>query len=282
MCNHCHISPTLRHSNPQERSLDQLTLDFKRLKEIGAESIILSGGEPTEHNQFLSVAALAKRLFSKATVISNGVNPDLIREVIGYGVGVYISLDYYGNHQDQWRGCRGLWQNYLSLQDSVNARCTLLKNNVADLEAILANVVEHGKTATVTPYRGNDANLTPTTQEIGQLLRFIFRDQKHVDGIVIDDCATRMYLKYKGLIDKPYVGCDALAEGLTISANGKVRPCPFLPQEITDLHDIYLTEKLEKTRDAIKHVYTGKCQKCSHNQSCGGCRASTNNHCLLK
>jgi len=276
-CSFCHIPSKLRRTSPIVRNFGEIASDFPRLREIGIESIVLSGGEPSTRFILPEIAEYARRYFKKVAVISNGINIDTLQKTLAYAT-VWLSIDYYGEKQDAHREFKGLWQNYLKLAEHVNVRSTLLHDNVKDLKLLIEETAKNKRQVTIVPYRGKDKKLAPTKKDMTALLGFIFTNNYELTAIV-DDPSVRAYIATR--INQPFIGCNACDGVIRVNVQGQVTPCPFLDTVICDLYDPEIKGKLAKTKADLAFMLTGKCLKCINKFSCGGCKASLNYHCIL-
>jgi len=275
-CKHCLIPYILRYETPLTRNFEDAIIDFSILKKLNVSSLVLSGGEPTLHPQFLNIVKFATKMF-KTAIISNNSNPNLLKEADK--ATIWVSLDFYGETQDEWRGYKGLWHNYLSIADIANVRTTLLRNNVKHIEKIIQTTVQHKRRITIVPYKGKNPQLTPTPRQLQQLLLYIFKNKLEKQAVVDEPC-IREWLLTK--IKQPHQNlCSACETVIKINPRGKVQPCPFLNDVISDLRDPQINEKISQHRQKIVSTYTGKCVNCKLRTVCGGCKTSLNNYCFL-
>jgi MoaA/NifB/PqqE/SkfB family radical SAM enzyme len=272
-CPHCFVTE-LDRENPTHKSFPDITADFSRLRELGVDRIVLSGGEPTLRFTLPEIVQYARTIFKQVNVLSNCSNPDALQKIVNIAI-VWASIDYFGYRQDEWRGFKGLWDNYLTISKNVNIRSTLMKDNLADIKQLVKLACKNDKQITIAPYRGNK-NLSPTVQDIISLTTMIVNEGYKT--AVIDDPSVRAFINsYTG--SAMFVGCEACQTTLRVKINGKVTPCPFLPQEICGLYDFDIKNKLNLARINLLSSFTENCVCCDKKQTCGGCKASTNIHC---
>lgn len=278
-CPHCHLSVEQRRNSPLTRKFEEVVVDLSILqRELGVSKIVFSGGEPTLHPQLTEIIEFASRRFS-VSMISNGTKPTLLKD-LSKKVDTWVSLDYFGEAEDKWRGKLGLWSNYLSIADYVNIRATLLRDNLKDVEKLIDKASQHKKQMTIVPYHGFDLALSPSPEDLQELLLYIF--QNHYETFtVIDEPCIRAYLYLENGLSLPKSLCDACESIIKVAPNGQVYPCPFLSKPITSISDPELKQKIVSTRASIIKTHSGKCQNCVQNMLCGGCRASGNEYCFL-
>jgi len=278
-CPHCHIPAGLRHDFPRQRDFCDFAIDMMILRDkLGVENVVLSGGEPTFHPDFLSMVKFASKLF-KTAVISNGFNPKLLKEASAQAR-IWVSLDYYGEKQDRWRKTRGLWRKYEAVADIANIRSTLLSDNLPDIEKLVEEAVKRGREITIVPYKGKNQNLAPSPEQMQELLIFIF-EKGYADKAVIDCPSVNFYIKLKTAQNPTETSlCMAAQQIIRIDPEGNIHPCPFLDRKICNMIDGDLPQKIAQERARITDTYTGKCIFCTYQTLCGGCKASQNTECF--
>lgn len=122
---------------------------------LGEEiSVVLSGGEPTTLPFLDRYVRIAKERGHSVTVVTNGFFPDT---ALNSGADlIEVSLDYWGEKQDEVRGVKGLWRNIQYLLErgrgKVVIRATLLHDNFEDLLKI--HEAYHDVPMFVMPVRG--------------------------------------------------------------------------------------------------------------------------------
>jgi MoaA/NifB/PqqE/SkfB family radical SAM enzyme len=274
-CPHCFVND-LDRKNPAHKSFPDITADFSRLHELGVDRIVLSGGEPTLRFTLPEIVQYAKTIFKQVNVLSNCSKPETLQKITDTAI-VWASIDYVGYKQDEWRGYKGVWENFLKLSKNVNIRSTLMKDNLVDIKQLVKLAYKNNKQITIAPYRGSK-NFTPTAQDLLSLTTMIVNEGYQT--AVIDDPSIRALISSYTDLNK-FVGCEACQATLRVKLNGKVTPCPFLHQEICDLYDPQIKTKLSYARSQLLSSYTENCACCDKKQLCGGCKASTNTYCLL-
>lgn len=95
-------------------------------KKNNITKLVLTGGEPTIHPDFIEIAKFAKEQIPKVTLCTNGViiNERLEKEIINLNFDTYtISIDsYIKKNHDEFRGRRG------ALKETLDFTKLLLKN----------------------------------------------------------------------------------------------------------------------------------------------------------
>ncbi|GAB4248229.1 MAG: putative heme d1 biosynthesis radical SAM protein NirJ1 [Candidatus Methylacidiphilales bacterium] len=145
-CIHCYSNSEAR-SYPGELTLAECLEVIDDLAAFRIPALLLSGGEPTLHPHFFSIAEHARRAGLKVTLSTNGtrLTRDSIRRLRSLGLSyIGISLDGIGPVHDQFRGCSGAFEQAVrairTCQEEgqkVGLRLTLTRHNVRELGALL-------------------------------------------------------------------------------------------------------------------------------------------------
>lgn len=89
-----------------------------KFKNNNINQVVLTGGEPTVHPDFVEIAKYAKKNISKVTLCTNGVieNDKLKKEIIDLNFDTYtISIDSCAeNNHDEFRGKKGAFKNVIA------------------------------------------------------------------------------------------------------------------------------------------------------------------------
>lgn len=91
---------------------------IEKFQKLGVDKLVLTGGEPTIHPDFIEIATFAKNKISKVTLCTNGVikSKKLKQEITNLNFDTYtISVDSHLNeNHDEFRGRRGALKDTLS------------------------------------------------------------------------------------------------------------------------------------------------------------------------
>lgn len=91
-CPFCHNSPLVKVSNNPPLDWDETKALLKeRLGKIDA--IVISGGEPTLHNNLIDKIKEIKELGYKVKLDTNGTNPDMLRYLVNNKLIDYVAMD---------------------------------------------------------------------------------------------------------------------------------------------------------------------------------------------
>lgn len=298
-CAHCYIS-----AGPSESASGELrTAECRRvLDEILAVNpaplVILSGGEPLLRDDLDELAAHAARAGATVVVGTNGtlLTDARIAALQAAGVrGVAVSIDSLRSaYHDNFRHKGGALADTQAALERLRAhrldfviQTTVTKGNRAELGALVAWAAAQGAVSfnsyfLVATGRGTAlSDLAPTDYEA--VLADLARWQRTYRGrmLVRAKCAPH-FMRHVHQTDpaSPILHyetrCPCGTQYCRITPDGKVTPCPYLPEVAGDLRtqsfaEIWRSAPLFRTlRDG---PLGGKCGRCEYRRLCGGCRA---------
>lgn len=298
-CAHCYIV-----AGPHESAAGELDtaacLDIvdQLLAVNPAPMLILSGGEPLLRRDLTEIAQYASANGATVVVGTNGtlLTDDRITGLKNAGVsGVAVSVDSLRpSYHDNFRRGRGaLADVQAALTRLTEARLdfiiqtTVTKGNRGELERLVAWSAEQGSVAfncyfLVPTGRGASlTDLSPADTEavLGDLARW----QREYRGrmMVRAKCAPHfMRHVYQSDPDSPILNyetrCPCGTQYCRITPDGKLTPCPYLPEVAGDLRtqsfaEIWRSSRL--FRQLREGTLGGKCGACEYRALCGGCRA---------
>jgi radical SAM protein with 4Fe4S-binding SPASM domain len=300
-CAHCYIA-----AGPTESATGELpTQDCLRIvDEILAVNpspmIILSGGEPLLREDLDEIARAASSRGATVVVGTNGtgLTSARIAALKKAGVrGVAVSVDSLRpSYHDRFRHGRGsLEETQAAIERlreqrmDVVIQTTVTKGNRAELERLVAWAAAEGAVAfncyfLVATGRGEAlgrGDLSPEDYET--VLADLARWQRDYRGrlMVRAKCAPH-FMRHVHQIDpeSPVLNyetrCPCGTQYCRITPDGKLTPCPYLPEEAGDLKRMSFGE-IWRTAPLFQQLRTGllggKCGACEYRRLCGGCRA---------
>lgn len=298
-CAHCYIA-----AGPHESAAGELDTAACRdvvdqlLAVNPAPLLILSGGEPLLRRDLTEIAQYASANGATVVVGTNGtlLTHERIAGLKNAGVsGVAVSVDSLRpTYHDNFRHGRGALADVrAALARLTEARLdfiiqtTVTKGNRGELERLVAWSAEQGAVAfncyfLVPTGRGASlTDLSPADTEavLGDLARW----QREYRGrmMVRAKCAPHfMRHVYQTDPDSPILNyetrCPCGTQYCRITPDGKVTPCPYLPEVAGDLRtqsfgEIWRSSRL--FRQLREGTLGGKCGACEYRAVCGGCRA---------
>jgi radical SAM protein with 4Fe4S-binding SPASM domain len=298
-CAHCYISAGPHESASSELATPECLRIVDELLAVNpAPMLILSGGEPLLRDDLAEIAAYASRHGATVVVGTNGtlLTDDRIAALQEAGVrGVAVSIDSLRPaYHDRFRHGPG------SLGDTVAAlgrlrehrldfivQTTVTKGNRDELERLVAWSADEGAVAfncyfLVATGRGAGlSDLAPAEYEA--VLADLARWQKDYRGrlLVRAKCAPH-FMRHVHQTDPDSTllnyetRCPCGTQYCRITPDGKLTPCPYLPEVAGDLRtqtfgDIWRSAPLfQQLREG---TLGGKCGRCEYQKLCGGCRA---------
>lgn len=263
-----------------------------------APMLILSGGEPLLRDDLEEIAAHASDGGATVVVGTNGtrLTDERIASLQAAGVtGVALSIDSLApRYHDRFRHGQGALEDTLAAVDRLRARhldfvvqTTLTRGNRRELERLVAWAAEAGAVSfnlyfLVETGRGAGMRgLRP--EENDAVLRDLARLQRDYRGrmLVRSKCQPQI-MRHVHDVDpaSPLLHyetrCPCGVQYCRITPEGRVTPCPYLPEVAGDLrrqrfHEIWWGSPLfHKLRTG---ELGGKCGRCEYRGLCGGCRA---------
>lgn len=305
-CPHCYLGAAKRAA--RELSTAEALSLIDELAALGAELLILTGGEPLLRHDLLTLARHASGRGLMVVVGSNGTMLDAqaARALKESGVrGVGISLDSLSPEKhDAFRGVGGAWQKALHAIDvclaaglEVALQTSVLPMNHEEVPRIAEFARDKGVLAfnayfLVCTGRGEKlTDITPGQHEAlleeliavqarhsGEQDRFMVRAKcaPHVKRLAREGLERGELGPAAAVMLLAGAGCPAGRSYLRIGPEGDVTPCPYLPGALGNvrrqkLREIWQqSEPLQKLR---RLELRGRCGACEFKEQCGGCRA---------
>ncbi len=291
-CPHCYLDAGKK--GKRELTTEECYSLIDEMSVLGAEMLILTGGEPLLRKDIFSVARYASQ---KGIMVVMGTNGVLIDEALATtlkesGVrGVGISLDSLNSEKhDSFRGMKGCWEKAVMgietcvrLELPVIIQTTVTEWNFEEIPALMKFAYQKGAQAFNLYYlvcTGRGEKLTDITpQQYEDSLAYLVEAQTNYPGMMVRaKCAPHgSRIAYqRGLPFLSGAGCLAGTSYLRISSEGDITPCPYLPLVAGNLREERL-EQIWKGSDLFKELrelqLKGRCGACEYRKVCVGCRA---------
>jgi radical SAM protein with 4Fe4S-binding SPASM domain len=264
----------------------------------GAPMLILSGGEPLLRPDLTEIARHASAGGATVVVGTNGtlLTAERIAALQDAGVrGVAVSVDSLRpSYHDNFRRGNGALADLQAAMERLRAQrldvvvqTTVTRGNRAELAQLVewsaaAGAVSFNCYFLVSTGRGASlSDLSPSGYE--EVLADLTRWQREYRGrmLVRAKCAPHFMRHVRQADpDSPILNyetrCPCGTQYCRITPDGKVTPCPYLPEVAGDLRtrtfaDVWHGSPLFRSlRDGI---LGGKCGACEYRALCGGCRA---------
>jgi radical SAM protein with 4Fe4S-binding SPASM domain len=263
-----------------------------------APMLILSGGEPLLRHDLTQIAAYASQRGATVVVGTNGtlLTDERIAGLKAAGVrGIAVSIDSLRpGYHDNFRHGTGSLDDTIAALGRLRAQrldfiiqTTATKGNGAELERVAQWSAEQGAVAfncyfLVATGRGAGlSDLAPAEYEA--VLADLARWQRHYRGqmMIRAKCAPHfMRHVHRADPDSPILNyqtrCPCGTQYCRITPDGKLTPCPYLPEVAGDLRTQSFGEIWRSSplfRQIREGQLGGKCGKCEYQKLCGGCRA---------
>jgi radical SAM protein with 4Fe4S-binding SPASM domain len=292
-CPHCYME-----ADPQAAENELTTAECLRLldemKALGAEMVILTGGEPLMRQDIYDIARYASNLGIWVVMGSNGVliTNRVARKMVECGVqGVAISIDSLNcEKHNSFRGGPNAWELSVRGLDICRAnglqvliQTTVMEMNYEEIPALIEFARAKGVWSfnlyfLVQTGRGQQMNDLSPQQTEAMLSYLVDEQDKHRPMLVRSKCAPHFKrIAYeRGLGGLESGGCMAAVEYCRIMPQGDVTPCPYMTVSAGNVRqqsfrDIWETSPVLRDLRDVKRL-KGRCGACEFNQLCGGCR----------
>ncbi|MEN8144717.1 MAG: radical SAM protein [Gemmatimonadota bacterium] len=298
-CAHCYISAGAWHGSEEELSTAEcLRVVDQILAANPSPMLILSGGEPLVRDDLEDIVAHAARAGATVVVGTNGIGltTERILSLKAAGVqGVAVSIDSLDPvYHDRFRHGAGALTQTLAAVDRLRehrldfiVQTTVTRGNKGELEALAdwaagAGAVSLNVYFLVETGRAEGMpGLPPAENEavLAQLLELGERFQGRM--MVRSKCQPQImrhaYQAGSGSSLLNYgTRCPCGVQYCRITPDGKVTPCPYLPEVAGDLRQSTFSDIWYKS-DLFGQIRSGnlggKCGRCEYREVCGGCRA---------
>ncbi len=287
------------------------------LADIGAKTVILSGGEPLMRKDIGAIASMIRRMGMKVGFISNAymLNEETIKLIdairpVAYGISIDAADAYLHDYIRGKQGCFEHVQNAINLLHKYNITpsivTTVHKLNYSQLPKIRDFLIKNKVRLWQIQYGDNIGRMPKETMiteaQFMEIAKFILqtREKYHnefegVSGADVFGYLGNIGMKVQGL----WWGCSAGMSGLGLGSDGTVRGCLSLQMDKyiegnvreRSLKDIWNDKNsFSYNRRFDCSMLTGYCKDCVYASVCkGGClrAASTNGgrcnpYCLYK
>lgn len=300
-CGHCYLDAVQRKSEaPGELSTEEARRVVAQIAEAAPGAmLVLTGGEPLLRGDLLLLVTYAQDRGLMPVVGTNGLLLDRDRAAAlcaAGAAGVGISLDSaVPDFHDRLRGKPGAWAAALAGMRAARAaglalqmQTTLFPDNRGELEAFADLAAHEGAFALnffflVCTGRGVTQTDMPVPM-YEETLSAIAALQRERPGLMIRARCAPYMRRLLGLragesrdgYEAWSSACLAGRSYLRVTPQGRVTPCPYIPEVAGDLRKDSLVSIWEKNSTFLRlrsELPGGKCGDCDYRYSCGGCRA---------
>jgi len=254
---------------------------IQKLKDIGVEHFIFTGGEPLLRNDIDKMLLTAKGATTEVSLLTNGslLNVEKINQIMPLVDEIIISLDALNEDINAKNRNSFKFQNilksirYLSIYypSKTVVRSVITKENIERIPTLAKEILfEYGirfKTIIFIPNSLEEISLVPDTQRVIEITRSI------------EDMSEQNYPTSKGEFLSTVLKCGAARQIIAIGAHGDIYPCQnFMEAKEFKLGNIF-NERwhneliLSNVREKFRTLSVDKkdtCRECSYRYLCGG------------
>ena len=298
-CAHCYISAGSWQPAAAEMPTSRCLEVVDQILEVNDSPVlILSGGEPLVRSDLETIAGHAARGGATVVVGTNGtgLTPERTNSLMAAGVrGVAVSVDSLDSrYHDRFRHGEGALSDTLAAVETVRDRgldflvqLTLTKGNRHELDDVAAWAERSGAVCLnvyflVETGRGEKMRgLSP--RENGAVLARLTALQREYRGrlMIRSKCQPQLMRHvYESDPESPLLHyrtrCPCGVQYCRITPEGKVTPCPYMPEVAGDLAELpfgSIWREATVFRLLRSGELGGKCGRCEYREICGGCRA---------
>lgn len=298
-CAHCYISAGPGESATGELGTDAVLAIAEQILEVNpAPLFILSGGEPLLRDDLDTIATFAARRGATVVVGTNGtlLTDRRIEALKTAGVsGVAVSVDSLDpSYHDRFRHGQGSLAETTAAVERLHRhrldfviQTTVTRGNRHELSGIAAWSAQLGAVCfnayfLVPTGRGSRmTDLSPQACEAA-LEELVALHRTYLGHMMVRAKCAPHFMRHvhRSAAGSPVLGyetrCPCGSQYCRITPDGKVTPCPYLPEVAGDLTrerfaDVWRESPLFAT--LRQGSLGGKCGRCEYRRVCGGCRA---------
>ncbi len=289
-CKYCYAQTVALNRQEALISLPRLKEIFSETRELGIESIAISGGEPFLHPQIFEVIAeLVNTGISPAVSTKTPFSEPMIVRLVNTGLKrIQISLDSPNSEVvDNIVGVPGYFRSIVKTIEKlvaygikVRVNCVLIKETVKDVYALCELLYRLGvRQVSFAPFSANlahyDLALFPAQNDYGQVSVELARAQQDFPGLLVH-YSHPLELEEK-LRKMEVEWCSAGRFGFAVRPDGKVTICEQLTDDdfvVGDLNhqsiiEVWYSEKMTAFRFPKRDYFKGTdCFLCDEFDEC--------------
>jgi len=298
-CAHCYIAAGPWHAGGEELTTDEVRRIADQILELNpAPLFVLSGGEPLLREDLEDIARHG--VAGGATVVvgtnGTGLTAERIASLQEAGVtGVAVSVDSLDSrYHDRFRHGDTALEDTLAAVDRLQearldfiVQTTLTRGNRSGLRDLVTWSADSGAVCfnlyfLVETGRGAGMRGLSPEENDAVLAELVDLQKEHRGRLMIRSKCQPQIMRhvYERDPESPLTHyatrCPCGVQYCRITPEGKVTPCPYLPEEAGDLRRRSFSEVWrgsEVFRRIREGELGGKCGRCEYRRVCGGCRA---------
>jgi radical SAM protein with 4Fe4S-binding SPASM domain len=287
-CIHCHLSSGIQLQN--ELTIEEIFGAIAAANELGAQRIIISGGEPLMRKDFLSIAKFSRDKVGFVQLLTNGtlITDKIAQALKDWDIKVQVSLDGARKETNDFIRGKGAYERTIAgikklVKSGVDTRLsmTLMEKNMNEIPemAVLAEKLGIKMLHIPTPQikgraRENKDSVLPSDESCIKLIKSLDGLSKIVGiNVFLEEF---WYLKIEKIqkIDLCGAGCMLMS----IAADGEVYPCAGLHEmefssgniREKSLKDMWENSEVFKELRSFSVLDIPECRDCEMKFICGG------------
>lgn len=292
-CSHCYRDAGEKYK--EELNTEEAKTLIDQISKAGFKVMIFSGGEPLMREDIFELIEHASKSGLRPVMGSNGtlITKEVAQKLKKSGTAaVGISLDSLDSRKhDKFRGYDGAYNDTVKAMKNCKEaglkfqiHTTVMDWNRKEIIDISDFAVDIGAFAyhiffLVPTGRGEKIEKEMlSSNDYEELLSQIMKKQQQVNIEIKPTCAPQFIrvAERLGTNVRFSKGCIAGVSYCIINPKGQVQPCAYLNEISGDVRKIPFDEIWREGRvfNELRTLnYKGSCGRCSHKNSCGGCRA---------
>jgi len=298
-CDHCYIAAGPWHPTDDDLRLEEIQRITDEILDINpGPMFVLTGGEPLLRKDLEQIADYGASRGATVVVGTNGtgLTDGRIRSLQDAGVtGVAVSIDSLNaeRHNTFRHGASALQQTTAAIERLRSARMDFIVQTsvTADNRHELAELVRWSADKGAVSFnlyflvetgRGQEMRELPAADNEA-LLQELVELEGEMRGrmLVRSKCQPAlMRVVHQAAPDSPLTNystrCPCGVQYCRIMPDGKLTPCPYLPEVAGDLRKQSFRDVWENSAlfaSIRTRSFNGKCGSCEYREVCGGCRA---------
>ncbi len=304
-CQHCRAANQVKRDMPIEQIIK--IIKFARQFSPNYKEIILSGGEPLVHRDFLNVLKNVRENGGDfVTLTTNGLllndkHLSCIKDLDFPRFMLSVSLDSLNSEEhDKFRKHKGAFSKAVSalrligesgLSNVVaSMRSTLQASQICEMESMVSFARNLGckRVSFSSIHPAGKAiereDLWMTREQKMDFLKEVYRLKKIFPDVnVTTNDPLKCILRGKNDVGEEgelvFDGCAAAAVTFNVNADGVMTPCALVDVPMMNVFSLTIKEMIEQyqknllVKGMLDMNLGGKCGKCNLKYQCGGCRA---------
>lgn len=293
-CDHCYRDAGKMGNNELLTEEGYALLD--EIAKANFKLMVFSGGEPLIREDIFDLTKYAASLGLRPVYGTNGFFLDLktarkLKKAGGAAVAISLHMkdesrmDEFCNTSGAYKKSIEAMRNCKQVGLPFQVNTTIFESNKDEIEEICEIALKRGAKShhvlfLVPTGRGKDIEKKSLRAvEYEELIKKLLLKRKELNFDIKPTCAPQ-FKRIADRINLPMPrysrGCLAGISYISITPNGDIWPCPYLPFKLGNVREQPFS-KIWKNNPVLNKLrsleYHGKCGSCNYKDTCGGCRA---------